>query len=201
MSVLAIVPARGGSKRLPRKNLMKLDGKPLLQWTLESARDSGIIDTIVVSTEDEEIATLSKKLGYDGVINRPVELASDGATTESVLIHAMMNSAPHDYMACLQLTSPLRTGDDIFAVYQTMLTSGADSAVTVCNPGASLNGAVYMTKWDIFIQNASFYVGDCRAVAMDESRSYDIDTEEDAEAIMSEIRKRSYRRGEHDGRI
>ena len=82
--ILGITPARGGSKGIPGKNIKEISGKPLIAWTIEAAKESQMIDRYVVSTEDEEIAEISREYGAD-VIERAPELATDEATTLSVL--------------------------------------------------------------------------------------------------------------------
>ena len=88
--ILGITPARGGSKGIPRKNIKEIAGKPLIAWTIEAAKKSKLLDKHLVSTEDDEIASVSRKYGSD-VICRPMELATDEASTLSVLQHAIKN--------------------------------------------------------------------------------------------------------------
>ena len=87
--LLAIIPARGGSKRLPRKNILDLDGKPLIAWTINSALKSKYIDRVVVSTDDEEIASISMKYGADVPFMRPSYIASDSVSSVEVIFHAV----------------------------------------------------------------------------------------------------------------
>ncbi len=87
--VVCIIPARGGSKGLPRKNVLSLAGKPLIAYSIEAARDCQLIDRIIVSTDDEEIARIAGQYGAEVPFKRPAELAGDDATTESVLQHAV----------------------------------------------------------------------------------------------------------------
>ena len=88
LKVLAIIPARGGSKGLPRKNIIDFDGKPLIAWTIEASLNSKYITKTVVSSDDDEILNISKKYGSD-TIKRQFDLASDNATSESVVKHAI----------------------------------------------------------------------------------------------------------------
>ena len=104
--ILGVTPVRGGSKGVPRKNIKEIAGKPLLVWTIESAHNSSLLDRYVVSTEDEEIAEISKEYGVD-VIVRPLELATDEASTISVLQHLVEN-IPCDIVVLLQATSPIK---------------------------------------------------------------------------------------------
>ena len=104
---LAIIPARGGSKRLPRKNILNLGGKPLIAYSIEAGLDSSYIDKVVVTSDDDEILTISKKYGAV-TINRPDELASDTSTTFDAIKHTVDNCEKYDYIVLLQPTSPLR---------------------------------------------------------------------------------------------
>jgi len=106
MNILGITPARGGSKGIPKKNIKVISGKPLIAWTIEAAKEAKVIDRYMVSTEDEEITEISREYGAD-VVERPPELATDEATTLSVLQHLVEN-IPCDIVVLLQATSPIR---------------------------------------------------------------------------------------------
>ena len=106
ISFLGIIPARGGSKGIPRKNIKIIAGKPLIAWTIEAAKQSKLLDRFVVSTEDAEIAAVSKKYGAE-VIERPTKLASDKATTLSVL-HQVLSKIETSNIVLLQSTSAVR---------------------------------------------------------------------------------------------
>lgn len=106
ISFLGIIPARGGSKGIPRKNIKIIAGKPLIAWTIEAAKQSKLLDRFVVSTEDAEIAAVSKKYGAE-VIERPTKLASDKATTLSVL-HQVLSKIETSNIVLLQPTSAVR---------------------------------------------------------------------------------------------
>jgi len=103
---IGLIPARGGSKGIPRKNIKLLYGKPLIAWSIEQALQAESIDLVVVSTDDDEIATISKEYGAQ-VIMRPPELASDTASTLDVMIHVLQNISA-DIITLLQPTSPCR---------------------------------------------------------------------------------------------
>lgn len=116
--IIAIIPARGGSKRLPGKNIKDLAGKPMIAWTIEAAIQSDIFDHILVSTDDEEIAKISKAFGANVPFLRPAEISTDHATTNDVVTH-MVDWIENKYgqtvsiVTILQPTSPLRTAADI----------------------------------------------------------------------------------------
>ncbi|MDD1665535.1 MAG: acylneuraminate cytidylyltransferase family protein [Methanomicrobiales archaeon] len=126
--ILGITPARGGSKGIPRKNLRPLCGKPLLAWTIEAALGSRLLNRYIVSTEDPEIAAVSQAYGA-GVLHRPAHLATDEATTLSVLQHAIQE-IPADIVVLLQCTSPVRDEGLIDRCIERFLKTGADSLAT-----------------------------------------------------------------------
>lgn len=129
---LAVIPARGGSKRLPRKNLLDLAGKPLIAWTIEAAKHSKYIDHFVVSTDDQEITSVSKKYGAE-VLTRPSELATDTASSVDVVLHAIEKQNKHyDYVVLLQPTSPLRTDQHIDEAIELIFEKNADAIISVC---------------------------------------------------------------------
>ncbi len=134
MEVLAIIPARGGSKGLPRKNILPLLGKPLLAYTIEQARRARLIDRVVVSTDDEEIAQVARTYGAE-VIQRPADISGDEATSESALLHALEHLAEReryqpDLVVFLQCTSPIREEGDIDRAIQQLLEDEADSLLS-----------------------------------------------------------------------
>ncbi len=133
--VLGIIPARGGSKSIPKKNVYPLAGKPLILWTIEAAQRSELLGRIVVSTDDEEIAEVSRGAGVE-VINRPAELATDTAHTEPVLLHVLeylreTEGYVPDVVALLQCTCPLRGADVIDAGIRKLIATGCDVVMTV----------------------------------------------------------------------
>ncbi|MEZ8382299.1 cytidylyltransferase domain-containing protein [Vibrio splendidus] len=130
--VLAIIPARGGSKRLPRKNVLPLAGKPLIGWSIDAAKNSKYIDQIFVSTDDKEIADVSSLFGIDVPELRPDHLASDTATTESVLTYTLEKFGKDvDIIVLLQPTSPLRTAQHIDEALDLFIKKQAFSVVSV----------------------------------------------------------------------
>lgn len=118
MNAVAIIPARGGSKRLPRKNLLDFLGSPIIAYTIQAAHASGCFKRVVVSTEDEEIAAISERFGAC-VHRRPAALATDSATVVEVCLEFLDSEAQAgrnwDVMGCLYATAPLRTAADIRA--------------------------------------------------------------------------------------
>ena len=136
MNVLGVIPARGGSKAIPRKNLALLGGRPLIAWTIEAALASRSLSRVVVSTDDAEIAGVARACGADVPFMRPAALASDEAGALEVIRHAIGEAeafwrAPTDAVAYLQPTSPLRTAQHIDAAVDLFRGRRADTVVTV----------------------------------------------------------------------
>lgn len=134
--VLGVIPVRGGSKSIPRKNIRLLNGIPLLIYTIEAARQSSLLSHVVTSTEDKEISMIAHQAGCV-VIDRPKELARDETPTLPVIQHAVQViehdlSQQVDYLVILQVTTPFRNGEDIDRSIEKLILSGADSVVSVC---------------------------------------------------------------------
>lgn len=132
MNVLAIIPARGGSKGLPRKNILPVGGRPLIAWSIEAARGANCIHRVVLSSDDDEIIAVAKAYGCDVPFKRPETLATDEASSMDVVLHALEQLPNHDIVILLQPTSPLRTSADIDSAFELMMRSGAPSCVSVC---------------------------------------------------------------------
>ena len=133
-SVIAIVPARGGSKGLPGKNIKELCGKPLIAWSIEAGLGSQYIDEMMVTTDSEEIARIAREFGAAVPFIRPAELADDTATSVEVIQHALNFYANElrkqfDYVVLLEPTSPLRETDDIDRSLEQLLSYPQASAV------------------------------------------------------------------------
>jgi CMP-N,N'-diacetyllegionaminic acid synthase len=128
---LAIIPARGGSKRLPRKNVLDLCGKPLIAWSIEAGLKSKYIDKLIVTSDDEDILSISKKYGSD-IIKRPEELSNDTATTFDALKHTIDNLEKYDYIVLLQPTSPLRNEKHLDESIELLEQKNADAVISVC---------------------------------------------------------------------
>jgi CMP-N,N'-diacetyllegionaminic acid synthase len=203
VDVLGLIPARGGSKGFPRKNLAPLGGKPLIAWTLEAAHASDTLTSVVVSTDSDEIAAAA----YGSrVLARPPELARDDTPMRAVAEHALDELGAPDVLVLLQPTSPLRRSEHIDAAVRLLLDSGADSVVSVVevphryapeslmalNDGR-LNSptgtaARRQDKQPLYARNGpavlalrparlggDFYRGDCRALVMRPEDSVDVD--------------------------
>jgi CMP-N,N'-diacetyllegionaminic acid synthase len=136
MKVLGVIPARGGSKGIPRKNLAQLGGRPLLEYTIDAARGSQRLSRTVLSTDDQEIAAVGKELGVEVPFVRPAHLASDSATSASVLQHALkqieeQEGRAYDLVVLLQPSSPFRSAADIDRAVELLDHAEATSVVSV----------------------------------------------------------------------
>jgi N-acylneuraminate cytidylyltransferase len=130
MTTLAVIPARGGSKGIPRKNVRPVAGHPLIAWTIAAANQSKLIDRLVVSTEDDEIGAAARQYGGD-VLQRPIELAMDDASTRDVLAHVVDQVMERcDAVVLLQCTSPFRSEGLIDRVITAFELGGWDSMST-----------------------------------------------------------------------
>jgi CMP-N,N'-diacetyllegionaminic acid synthase len=129
--VLALITARGGSKGLPRKNVLTAAGKPLIAWTVDAALTASSVSHVVLSTDDDEIMNAAAAAGCKIPFRRPAELATDEASSMDVVLHALKELPGYDFVALLQPTSPLRTGTDIDAAFQLMNARNAPACVSV----------------------------------------------------------------------
>lgn len=154
--VLGIIPARGGSKGIKRKNLVLLNGQPLIAHTILAASKSKMLSRVIVSTEDDEIARVANSYHADVPFRRPKSLATDKATTFDVVQHSLrwieLHDRPVDYLVILQPTTPLRLAIDIDSCVRRLLSTGADSVVSVSPPLLDNPYYAYKLKKDRPIQ-------------------------------------------------
>ncbi|WP_218119452.1 cytidylyltransferase domain-containing protein [Roseospirillum parvum] len=134
MKILAVIPARGGSKGLPGKNLRPLAGRPLLAWTIEAASQARTVDRVILTSDDPAIMETARAWGCEVPFQRPAELAEDTTPTQAALHHAMDMMAGGDFshVLVLQPTSPLRTAADIDAAAEVLQAAQAPACVSVC---------------------------------------------------------------------
>jgi CMP-N,N'-diacetyllegionaminic acid synthase len=134
-AVLGVVPARGGSKGIPRKNLRTLAGRPLLAYVMDAVRDSRCVDRLVLTTDSPEIAELGRRLGYEVPFLRPAELATDEAPMQPTVEHAVAQIEAKgwrlDIVVVLQPTAPLRRGEHIRHALEILERTAASSVVSV----------------------------------------------------------------------
>jgi CMP-N-acetylneuraminic acid synthetase len=209
--LLAVIPARGGSKRLPLKNLRLLAGKPLICHTIEAARKAQAVGRVLVSTDDPRIREVALAAGAEAPFLRPAELAGDDAAVVDVICHAVAYLAEKEgrtfaYFAVLQPTSPLRTAEDIDRAFALLRDSPADSLASV-NARPLRSAEIYRRKGELieasfppadgqcfFRLNGALYMGKTGLLKegrllgnailpyfMPASRSLDIDYPEDLE--------------------
>jgi len=144
---LCVIPARGGSKRIPRKNIREFGGKPMIAWSINAAKDSECFDRIIVSTDDEEIADVSQHWGADVPFLRPLELADDFAGTTSVVSHAVQWYLDHgqefEAVCCLYATAPFIEPSDIKSGLDLLAQTSSDRFVfTVTNYASPIQRAL-----------------------------------------------------------
>lgn len=185
---LGVIPARGGSKRVPRKNLRLLAGKPLIQWTIEAANAATSLTSLVISTEDEEIRDVALSLGCY-VIRRPDELAEDLASSDAVALHALeWMGGDYDIVVLLHPTSPIRDWKHIDEAVSTLWASAAPSLASVEYAKRSYrhNASIYAAK----VPFRTLYCDRTIPYLMDKRHSVDIDDETDwkiAEALLAPL--------------
>lgn len=135
MRTVAIITARGGSKRIPGKNIKEFCGKPILAYSIEAAIQSGIFDTVMVSTDDEKIAQIAKEYGAEVPFYRSERTAGDFATTNDVLLEVLeeyeKRGAHYDLGCCIYPTAPFVTADKLKCAVDTLLSSDADTLIPV----------------------------------------------------------------------
>jgi len=133
---IAVIPARGGSKRIPRKNIKEFCGKPMIAWSIEAAKNSGCFEHIIVSTDDDEIAEVAVQYGAEVPFKRPAELADDHTATRPVVNHAIRAAAQlygmPDYVCCLYSTAPFVRPADLKSAFDKISASEVDYVFSSC---------------------------------------------------------------------
>lgn len=135
MTATAIIPARGGSKRIPRKNIRQFHGRPMIAWTIDTAINSGLFSNVIVSTDDAEIAAIAQEHGAQVPFLRPADFSNDYATTQDVMRHAVTwlakNQIESDFVCCLYATAPFLQAGDVVKGLRALQESTADYAYAV----------------------------------------------------------------------
>jgi pseudaminic acid cytidylyltransferase len=146
---LAVIPARGGSKRIPRKNIKQFAGQPIIAWSISAAKKSGCFDRIIVSTDDEEIADVARACGAEVPFIRPSELSNDQATTIPVISHAInwqnSNGEKVSEACCIYATAPFVSSEDLKRGLDVLIDSSADYAFSVTSYAFPIQRAVRIT--------------------------------------------------------
>ena len=213
LKVLAIIPARGGSKGLKGKNIAPLNGMPLIAYSIKAAK---YVDLCLVSSDSQQILDIAKTYGSE-TLRRPDELASDTASSESAVTHVLSAYPGFDLILLLQPTSPLRRARDIDLALESMIASNATALISVYEPrhtpfkccklnesgfltgladnktpfmrrqdlpvALMPNGAIYLIYKKEFFHNASFFTEKTIPYTMSIEASADIDTQEDLEHV------------------
>lgn len=147
---LCVIPARGGSKRIPRKNIKPFSGKPIIAYSIDAARESGLFDLIIVSTDDREIAEVAVSYGAQVPFTRPVELSDDYTSTNDVVKHCinwcMNNDMPVSYVCCLYATAPFVTSEYLKKGYQQLIEADSSYAFSVTSFPFPIQRAVRINK-------------------------------------------------------
>ena len=151
MSLLAFIPARGGSKGIPRKNIRSFCGKPLLQWSIDVALTAPSVDRVVVSTDDPEIAEIARAGGAEVPFLRPAELASDIASGIAPVLHVLQQLPDVSDLLLMQPTSPLRRVEDVEAIIALRHKTGSDTVVSV-TPSSKHPAWMYALSLDQVMQ-------------------------------------------------
>ncbi|WP_096439195.1 cytidylyltransferase domain-containing protein [Alteribacter populi] len=149
--IIGIIPARGGSKRLPRKNIAYLNGLPMIEYSILAAKKSSLMNRIIVSTENDEIATISKSAGAEIPFLRPIKLAQDHSSVIDTCLHVLTELKNRegyepDVVVLLQPTSPLRTEKHIDEALRLLHQKKADSVLSVCPMEYALNSLIEVTN-------------------------------------------------------
>ncbi len=218
LKIIGIIPARGGSKGVPRKNIRPLAGVPLIAYTIKEALKCKMLKDVVITTDDEEIREISIKYGAKVPFLRPKELAKDDSLVIPTIRHALLEmkkieGKKYDYLVMLQPTTPLRSSQDIEVALKILIEKNADGIISVVdvdnwhpmkmkkfegeklvdyekppveNPPRQIlpkvymvNGAIYATKRDVFLEKNSFQGNFCLGYIMPPERSVNIDSELD----------------------
>lgn len=203
--VLAVVPARSGSQRLPGKNSRPLCGRPMVAWTLEAAGASALVDRVVVSTDDPTVAAIATGMGYPPPFVRPARLSGATASVIDAIEHALETvGGVWDYVVLLQPTSPLRLADDIDEAIRLCDSRDAPAVIGVSplpkpasfygrleagnrfSPGqvdpdrtVVINGAIYVGRPEVLMRDRTFQSDGALAHLMPFERSWDVDTPEE----------------------
>lgn len=146
---IAVIPARGGSKRIPRKNIKQFCGRPMIAWSVDAAQRSGCFERIIVSTDDAEVAEVARQQGADVPFMRPPELSDDHTGTVPVIAHAIewmnCNVGPTSLACCLYATAPFVQAEDLRRGLDALRDSGADYAFSVTSYPFPIQRAIRIT--------------------------------------------------------
>ena len=206
MKTICIIPARGGSKGIPRKNIREIDGKPLIAFSIEAAKKSKYLDSVIVSSEDDEILSISKQLGAE-ILKRPSNLAQDTTPGADVVLHALNTYKDYDYVVLLQPTSPLRTVKFIDLKIRFFFKNSFSSLLSLkkiknkvynlknkkCFSSKSMNyvsdGAIYICNTEYFLKNKKLISLNNGYIELPEKNNVDVDTLDDLNKVRKILKK------------
>lgn len=216
-SVLAIIPARGNSKRVKNKNISIVNGEPLIYWTYKEAKKSKYLDKIILTTDSLNIKKIAENFGLHAPFLRPKNIALDKSSSIEVIQHAVLRLNFTGIVVLLQPTSPLRIVEDIDKSIELFHFSDCHSVITMCKSSFGeklsypldennyivnvnkvknsednvykINGAVYVTYLNNILKYNSFVTNNTKAFIMPNDRSLDIDTYEDLEKCSIYMKK------------
>ena len=174
-SILAIIPARLGSKRLKYKNIKLFKGRPLFVWSYIAAKKSKYIDKIFISTESKRILNYAKKYGYRSNLLRSKKISKDKTSSEEVILDVLRKNKKFDYFILLQPTSPLRTNFDIDRSINLIISKKKNFLVSINRENKKYNGAIYINKIDKFLKEKKFSNEKKIFFKMSKKKSIDID--------------------------
>ena len=170
---LCVIPARGGSKRIPRKNIREFCGKPMIAWSIEAAIKSGLFEHIVVSTDDDEIAAVATSFGAEVPFRRPAAMADDHTATRPVVNHAISEAEQRfgrpAHVCCIYPTAPFIQIDDLQRGSEQLISSGADFAFTVTRFAYPIQRALKLTEGG---RVAMFQPEHCKTRSQDLEEAY-----------------------------
>lgn len=182
---IAIIPARGGSERIPRKNIRPFFGRPIIGYAIETAHRSGLFNRVLVSTEDDEIAAIAMAEGATGIIHRPPELCLPHIGTQEVAHHAVIMEPPDDdpttHVCCIYATTPLLRPQDLHTGYRILVGLNADFAFAVGTDPLVDAGQFYWGTKHAFRCNQPLYSERSAIIPIPPERVCDINTMEDWE--------------------
>ena len=216
--ILAVIPAKGTSKRIKKKNTIKIfKNLRLLDFTFNAIKKSKYIDDFFISTEDKKLKKISKQIGFKNFINRPKKLSQEQTETKEVIFHAIKNiKKKYDIILILQLTSPLRTGSDIDKSLEKFIKKKYNSLCSISYSKKKnkfgvkinkngylkrndytenkymrffLNGAIYLIKYDFFKKKKIIFTNKTGYYLMPFERSLDIDNNQDLKTLKKILKK------------
>lgn len=200
---LAFIPARGGSRRIPRKNIRKFHGKPIIAYSIEAARQSEFFDSVFVTTDDEEIADVAIQYGAN-IIHRPADMAEDDVGTREVMKHTVfaINDGmldgmtfrwPYQYVCCIYATAPMMSVDDLRVGFEAIQQPGIAHAISIGYPPLQDAAQFYWSTRSALEQDIEYFNRNTALVYIEPHRICDINTEDEwskAEAMyLAMLRK------------